>query len=106
MAQSDIVSIHTPSTPETNGMVNEDFLRKMKTDAMLINTSHGNLVNEDALLNKLETCPDFWVGTDFYNGQPAAEAAGGGNGVEIPSEQAHRDDRRAWAASSESFLFA
>ena len=68
LAHSDIVSIHTPSTPETNGMVNEDFLRKMKTDAMLINTSHGNLVNEDALLAKLEACPDFWVGTDSYNG--------------------------------------
>ena len=74
LARSDIVSIHTSSTPETDGMVNEDFLKKMKTDAMLINTSHSNLVNEDALLAKLEACPDFWVGTDVYNGEPTTKA--------------------------------
>ena len=74
LARSDIVSIHTSSNQETVGMVNEDFLRKMKTDAMLINTSHSNLVNEDALFAKLEACPDFWVGTDVYNGEPSAEA--------------------------------
>ena len=73
--RADIVSLHTSLTSETNGMVNEDFLRKMKTDAMLINTSHESLVNEDALLAKLENCPDFWVGTDVYNGEPTAETS-------------------------------
>lgn len=74
LARSDIVSIHTPSTPQTKGMVNEEFLGKMKADAMLINTSRGNVVNEEALLAKLEACPDFWVGTDVYNGEPTVKA--------------------------------
>ena len=55
-------------------MVNEDFLGKMKSDAMLINTSRGNVVNEEALLAKLEACPNFWVGTDVYNGEPTVKA--------------------------------
>lgn len=74
LARADIVSIHTPSTPQTKGMVNEEFLGKMKDDAVFINTSRGNVVNEDALLAKLEACPKFWVGTDVFNGEPTVKA--------------------------------
>lgn len=55
-------------------MVNEEFLGKMKSDGMLINTSRGNVINEEALLAKLESCPNFWVGTDVYNGEPTVKA--------------------------------
>ena len=75
LATADIVTIHTPSTPQTKGMVNEAFLAKMKADAVLINTSRGNVVSDDALLAKLEACPNFWVGTDVFNGEPSAKAA-------------------------------
>ena len=51
-------------------MVNYEFLGNMREDAMLINTSQGNLVYQDALLDKLNTCPKFWVGTDVYDGEP------------------------------------
>lgn len=74
LATADIVSIHTPATPQTKGMVNAEFLGKMKPDAMLINTSRGAVVVEEALLEKLEACPDFWVGTDVYNGEPTVKA--------------------------------
>ena len=46
LTESDIVSVHTPKTPQTVGMVNEEFLAKMKPDGMLINTSRGDVVNE------------------------------------------------------------
>lgn len=46
----------------------------MKSDGMLINTSRGNVINEEALLAKLESCPNFWVGTDVYNGEPTVKA--------------------------------
>ena len=42
----------------------------MKRDAILINTSRGDIVDEDVLLAKLESCQNFWVGTDVYNGEP------------------------------------
>lgn len=55
-------------------MVNAEFLGKMKEDAVFINTSRGAVVDEVALLAKLEACPGFWVGTDVYNGEPTAKA--------------------------------
>lgn len=74
LARSDIVSVHTPSTPQTKGMVNAEFLGKMKPNAVFINTSRGNVVDEEALLAKLESCPKFWVGTDVYLGEPTVKA--------------------------------
>jgi len=74
LARSDIVSVHTPGGPQTAKMVNAEFLNKMKPDGMLINTSRGSVVDEDALLAKLEECKDFWVGTDVFNGEPSQKA--------------------------------
>jgi len=57
LAQSDFVSIHMPATPQTTGMVNKDFLSKMKPTAVLINCARGAIVNEtdlyEALKNKI-----------------------------------------------------
>lgn len=55
-------------------MVNKAFLDKMKPDGVLINTSRGNVVDEDALLAKLEECKGFWCGLDVFNGEPSAKA--------------------------------
>ena len=74
LAQADIVSSHTPATAQTKNMVNEDFLGKMKDDAVLINTTRGSLVHEEALLAKLNACPNFWFGTDVYVGEPSVKA--------------------------------
>ena len=73
LAISDIVSLHTPSTAETKNLVNKTFLDKMKNDAVLINTARGNCVVDADLLAKLESCPDFWVGTDVFNGEPTTK---------------------------------
>jgi phosphoglycerate dehydrogenase-like enzyme len=47
LASCDYVSIHTPVTPMTNGMVNTSFLKKMKPTACLINTARGEIVNNE-----------------------------------------------------------
>ena len=70
LATSDIVSLHTPSTRETRKMVNIDFLSKMKSNSVLINTARADLVDDDTLLAKLDSCPNFWVGTDVFNNEP------------------------------------
>lgn len=74
LARADIVTLHTPSTPATKGMVNKDFLAQMKPNAVFINTSRGDCIDEDALLAKLEESKDFWCGLDVFKGEPSAKA--------------------------------
>lgn len=50
---SDIVSIHCPATPETIGMINEEFLSKMKKNAILINMARGIVANEEHVAEAL-----------------------------------------------------
>lgn len=52
-AASTIVSLHAPALPETAGMVNAELLRLLPDGALLINTSRGSLVDEEALLAEL-----------------------------------------------------
>lgn len=54
----DMVSIHVPVTPETEKMVDEDFLRRMKKTAYLINTSRGEIVDNEALCRALR---EGWI---------------------------------------------
>jgi (S)-sulfolactate dehydrogenase len=49
LAESDVVSLHVPLTPQTRGLLNAQRLGLMKRDAMLINTARGGLVDETAL---------------------------------------------------------
>lgn len=53
LAASDFISIHTPLTPETHHLMNGERLRKMKSGAVLINTSRGPVVETDALAEAL-----------------------------------------------------
>lgn len=54
LAQSDFVSLHTPLTDATRGLINRERLRKMKPNAILINTARGPIVETDALLAALQ----------------------------------------------------
>ena len=49
LEQSDIISIHAPSTKETRGMVGSDFLSKVRDGCILINTARGDIINLDEL---------------------------------------------------------
>ena len=53
LAQSDILSLHVPVTPETRGSVDADFLKQMKTGALLINTARGEIVDSLAVRQAL-----------------------------------------------------
>ena len=53
LAQSDIVSLHVPSTKETHHLINAENIFTMKKSALLINTARGDLVETDALVRAL-----------------------------------------------------
>ncbi|MFC0772398.1 D-2-hydroxyacid dehydrogenase [Terrimonas alba] len=53
LEQSDVVSIHCPLFPETEGLINKDSLRKMKSSAFLLNTSRGPIIVDEDLADAL-----------------------------------------------------
>lgn len=53
--RSNIISLHCPLTAETNHLVNEETIVKMKTGVVIINTSRGALIDTDALLNGIKS---------------------------------------------------
>jgi glyoxylate reductase len=71
LAESDIVSLHVPSSPETKGIINADTLARMKKGAILINTSRGDLVREEALALALELGHLGAAGLDVYADEPS-----------------------------------
>jgi glyoxylate reductase len=69
--ESDILSLHVPSVPETKGIINADTLRQMKPAAILINTARGDLIREEALAQALEEGRLGGAGLDVYVEEPA-----------------------------------
>lgn len=70
LRQSDVVSLHCPLFPETAGMINRTTLAKMKDGAMLINTSRGGLIQEDALVEALESGKLRYAAVDVVSTEP------------------------------------
>jgi D-3-phosphoglycerate dehydrogenase len=68
--QSDFVSLHLPLLPETRGIVNTAFLSRMKKGSFLINTSRGEVVDEDALLKALQSGHLKGAGLDAFTVEP------------------------------------
>ncbi len=74
LAESDVVSVHVPKSPDTAGLVNKDFLAKMADDSILLNTSRGEVVDEEALLEALNT-RGIRAGLDVYANEPSGKTA-------------------------------
>ncbi len=67
----DIITIHTPKTEETIGMIGKEEIAKMKDGVVLINCARGGLYNEDALLEGLQSGKIHMAGIDVFNKEPA-----------------------------------
>ena len=70
LARSDFISVHLPLTEKTRHMVNADVLAKMKSTAILINTSRGPVVDEVALIDALEKGVIAGAGLDVFEVEP------------------------------------
>ena len=69
-ARCDIVSIHTAVTEQTRGMINRDFLARMKPNALLINTARGEIVDNLALRKALSEGRILGAGLDTLAPEP------------------------------------
>ncbi|QTA93096.1 2-hydroxyacid dehydrogenase [Desulfonema magnum] len=70
LQQSDVISLHTPSTRETFHLINEAAFKKMKTGVYLINTSRGEVIDEAALVSALRSGKVKGAGLDVYEFEP------------------------------------
>jgi glyoxylate reductase len=72
---SDVVSVHTPLTPETAGMIGAAELARMKPTATVVNTGRGGIIDEDALLSALRRRELHSAGLDVMVGEPRTDPA-------------------------------
>ena len=72
-AECDVISLHCPLTPDTKEMVNAERLSKMKSNAILINTGRGPLINEQDLSNALNEGRIAAAGLDVLSVEPSVE---------------------------------
>ena len=70
LSESDIVSVHTPLNDSTCGLIGKDELAKMKTSAILINTSRGPVVDSQALADALNAGDLAGAGIDVFEMEP------------------------------------
>ena len=73
LARGDVISIHVPLTPQTEGMIAEAELKAMKPTAILVNTARGGVVEEDALVTALESGEIAAAALDVYTTEPLPE---------------------------------
>lgn len=72
-AQSDIITMHCPLFPETEGMINAEAIAKMKDGVIFLNTSRGLLVDETALAEALRTGKVRCAAVDVVSREPMTE---------------------------------
>ena len=72
LENSDIISLHIPHTPETHNIINRDRIRAMRDGVILINTSRGGLIDEDAAAEYIENGKIYGIGLDAFETEPPA----------------------------------
>ena len=66
----DVLSIHCPALESTRGLMNRERLALMHADSILVNTSRGGVIDDDALVAALASGSIAAAGLDVFNGEP------------------------------------
>ncbi|MEM7345707.1 MAG: NAD(P)-dependent oxidoreductase, partial [Chloroflexota bacterium] len=74
LKESDFVTLHVPSRPETNNLIKAEQLALMKPSACIINTARGTVIDEDALLQALESNQIAGAALDVFAEEPATNS--------------------------------
>jgi len=70
LREAQVVSLHLPSSPQTENIINEERIKLMRKDSILINTARGNLIEDKALLNALKNQDIAGAALDVYRNEP------------------------------------
>ncbi len=70
LPECDFVSIHTPATPDTKNILNVSTIGLLPKHAVVINTSRGSTIDDDALIDALENKKIYGAGLDVFNNEP------------------------------------
>ena len=74
VARSDIITLHCPLTADTDKIINAERIAHMKPNAYVINSSRGELIDEDALIEALQSGRIAGAGLDVYTHEPAVDS--------------------------------
>ena len=72
-SQSDFISVHTPLTPETKGLLNSETIAQCKDGVLLVNCARGGIIDEEALLEALNSGKVGGAALDVYTSEPPKE---------------------------------
>ena len=72
LSSADVISVHCPLTEKTKGLINKDFISKMKKNAYIINTARGPVANESDVAQALKEGLIAGYGTDVLSTEPPA----------------------------------
>ncbi|MEM3627649.1 MAG: hydroxyacid dehydrogenase [Candidatus Bathyarchaeia archaeon] len=73
LRESDVVTIHVTLTPETEKMIGKKEIEIMKNSAIIINTSQGKVIDEEALIDALKSGKLSYAGLDVFEMEPPAK---------------------------------
>ena len=73
LKESDVISIHLTLNDKSIGMISENELELMKDEAILVNASRGEIINEDSLIDALSKNRIGGAGLDVYQIEPYAK---------------------------------
>jgi D-3-phosphoglycerate dehydrogenase len=67
---ADVISLHLPLVPATRNLIDKQAFKKMKDGVIIINTSRGGIIDEDALLEALSSGKVLGAGLDVFEKEP------------------------------------
>jgi D-3-phosphoglycerate dehydrogenase len=98
LAESDYITLHTPSTTETENLLTAEAIASMKDGVVIINAARGSLIDEEALAAKIQAFADQFTPSVVEGDEPEAEVQADArtrmvdSDVTLPEEDITRDE--------------